>query len=284
MSNPPNSYRTQLNNQTATADDEGRFTIYMQPEDRFGIYLEHPQGIGWAKYDDFREGKEIRLHGFAEKLDVVLPKSLAAVKDVWINLMHSELGCDGFGHIDYQEQFRPSMKTVSFEGLVAGKYTINLNVPNPEHLWVRGSGSQGMLSQQFEISVGETQTLDLNQSGTTVTGRITLPSSVEERFAARDWTYNYVSLFTPGSDDEKTERKVSLTQSPVDPQTGMFRFENVPEGTWFLKAEICKAPKNSDKSDEFTPILANYFSEAVNLPKQDKPFDVGPLPQLKTGK
>lgn len=113
------------------------------------------------------------------------------------------------------------------------------------------------------------------RSGTTVTGRITLPASIRERFTANDWSENHLTLSTVNADGQAVERKAGLTQSPVDPQTGLFRCENVSPGHWCFSAEIFQSSKNS--TGEAPP--ARFFLD-VTIPEQDMTFDIGSLPQL----
>ena len=270
VSNPPDSYQTRDEFLTTRAGADGTFTLSLKPDDKFGIYFEHPQGLAWARRDDFLKDPVVRLRGFA-KLEVVVPQEYTDGPEAHIWL-RTNLGGDGFGHVGYQEPLKPGKTHYTFEKIVAGKNRFAIWKRSPDHLWVQGSTGQEAVQIPFEIAEGETKTLtDLTFAGTTVTGKITLPASVKEQFTGRDWSYNHAEL-TSAEPYSKTWG-MFMTQSPGEPQTGIFHFERIPPGKYGIFHSICKAPEDSTTVGSHQPPLC-IFSGTVTVEAGQKTAEI----------
>lgn len=277
VTDPPNSYLTQDDRMSAQTDAEGRFTIYRDPEERFGIYCEHPKGIGWGTYGEFLKNREIRLHGFAKKIEILLPEKIRETENLRAWLQPEDLGRDGFGHIDYQLIVKPGTKSIVFENIVAGKYEFTLSAPSPSHEWVRGSTAWNLLSASLRIGEDESRVLDLSKPGPTIMGKVVLPDSVSEPMSARDWNYNLAELFFEESGERPIrEMRAYLEPSPEDSRVGIFRFDSLPEGEYAVRISVnlYKAPEESRTMDAgFSQPLAS-FKEELRVSGDRNPLEI----------
>lgn len=282
VSNPPDSGLLQgrTDRLTVTADQEGRFNLSLTPEDRFGIYIEHPKGITWVKRDDFLKNPEIHLHAFA-KCEILLPDWIKGTKDarIWLNAV--DLGRDGFGSIDYQAEIKPDRKNVVFEKVVAGKYGLSISAPSPSHEWIRGSMGRSLIEVLMNVKENETKTFDLNLDGQLVTGKVTLPKSLRNSFNQKDWGYNYIEMTPVDRDVSVCTRLLSyIEQSKDDANTGVFRFGRVPPGKYVAHIDLFKAPVDTTTMDAgFAPSLA-YTLIIATFPENGNELDLGTLTRI----
>ncbi|MCL2119929.1 MAG: carboxypeptidase regulatory-like domain-containing protein [Planctomycetaceae bacterium] len=247
VTNPPNSdlLHESTGRLTTTADQDGKFTIYQKPDDQFGMYFEHPQGLTWVNSNEFQQNNEIRLHGFAEKLTVILPSQYISEREARFTLWTQFTG-NGFGHVDYQKTISPKEKQYDFDNIVAGKHKLTIWERSPLHEWVRGSTAFESFSVSFEIKEGETKTLNFDIDGTQVTGKIQLPDLLTEPLTERDWAYNRIELTRKSEEGELPSKlAVTLKKSETGPQTGTFQFDRVPPGEYGVSASIFKSPEDS---------------------------------------
>ena len=273
ITNPPDSelLRGRTDHLTTIADNDGKFTLSRKSDDNFGIYLEHPQGICYVKRDEFLNNREVRLRGFA-KLEVVIPKKYSDEPEAHITLWAG--GGDGLGHVDYYKELKSGVTHYTFNQIVAGNNSLDIWAKSPDHVWVNGSTSREAICVPFEIEEGETKTIDLTVAGTTVTGKITLPSSVKESFAKRDWSYNHVTLGTRNAQGGFQQKYGTfMAPSPNETQTGVFRFERVPPGEYFTFLQICKAPEDTTTMDTRGTQYFNYQG-TVSIAENQKTAEI----------
>ena len=284
VSGPPNSDLLRWRTVAATADAQGKFTIYPKPGESFALYLEHPQGLLWVNRDIFLKDSNITLRGYANMTLHVPPVQAQELEErLWLNSM--DLGRDGFGSIDYQAELRTKTKDgkIAFENIVAGKYELQISSKSPDHTWVRGSTAWHTLEMPFEISAGENKTLDINAAlkGPKVVGKLRLPEEYTETFQARDWSYNRVELGTIEINDKITKLAVWLKIDPENPRRGIFEFNSVPPGKYVFLTRLAKAPADTSvSSNGFTPVFGGA-NQTIEITDTEGVTDLGVI-LLKT--